>query len=377
MKKFTAHLMAVTIAAILAVSLAAPALAAASAPANLKMHVLGIGQGDGIFLELPNKQTMLVDAGNPGDGTAIVNYVKGLGYEKLDYLVATHPHADHIGGMAEVIGGISVGKFYMPDAVTNTKTFDGMLDALSAKGLQATKAAAGVNVLTDDALKLKVDIVAPAASQYDDLNNYSAVLKVSYGSTAYLLTGDAEALSEGQITADIKADVLKVGHHGSDSSTSPAFLAKVKPAYAVISVGAGNSYGHPTAATLQKLQNAGCTVYRTDLNGTVIFSSDGQKIEVSTAPALVKVNTPSPSKSEAVGDNKATEKYADPTPSSSKVTPSITPEENKQPNTQYVWITATGSKYHSIPNCGNTKTAWQIPLEDALAQGYGACKRCH
>lgn len=258
-------------------------------PANtsLNVHFIDVGQGDSIFTELPNGKTMLIDAGEPEYGDTVVNYIKGLGYNKIDYLVATHPHADHIGGMTKVVQSFNIGSVYMPNATTTTQTFKDLVTAIANKGLTVTTAKAGVCMF--DSNGLTANIIAPNSSSYDDLNNYSAVIKLTYGSNSFLFMGDAQAQSENEITSDVKADVLKVGHHGSNTSTGQTFLNKVSPKYAVISVGANNDYGHPSQTTLNKLSSIGATIYRTDKDGTVVFKSDGTNITVN------KVSSTSPS----------------------------------------------------------------------------------
>jgi len=227
---------------------------------SLKVHFLDVGQGDSIFIELPNEETMLIDAGNSADGNKIISYIKNKGYSTINYMVATHPHADHIGGMTTVVQGLDIKSIYMPKATHTTKTYEDLLTTIQNKGLKIKTAKAGVNIINSSDLKL--DIVAPNSDSYENLNDYSAVLKLSYKEKSFLFTGDAESTSLNEIKSNIKADVLKVGHHGSSTSTSYTFLSKVSPKYAVISVGKGNSYGHPTSDTLNKLKSAGIQVYR-------------------------------------------------------------------------------------------------------------------
>lgn len=244
----------------------------------LKVNYLDVGQGDSIFIELPNSKTMLIDASTHDYGDGIVEYIENKGYGKIDYLVATHPHADHIGGMKEVVEDIDIGEIYMPKASATTKTYKKLLLAIKEKGLQINTAKAGVNILDEDSLK--IDILAPNSEKYEDLNNYSAVTKITYGDRGFLFMGDAEALSEKEITADVKADVLKVGHHGSSSSTTEKFLKKVNPSAAVISCGVDNSYGHPHKETMKRLEKAGVEIYRTDTMGTIIAISDGKSLDI-------------------------------------------------------------------------------------------------
>jgi len=288
-----------------------------STSGKLAVYFIDVGQGDSIFLQLPNNQTMLVDAGPNEAGSTVVSYLQKQGVKKIDYLVATHPHADHIGGMDTVIQSFEIGKVYMPRVTTTTESFESVLRSLKAKGLKITPAKAGLTVI--DQNDLKINIIAPCRSGYEDLNNWSAVLKVQYGNTSFLLTGDAQAESEQEMLtsgADLRADVLKVGHHGSSSSTSQAFLTAVSPKYAVISVGAGNDYGHPHQETLAKLASAGVKVYRTDRDGTVIFASDGKTLTVKTlgntimrrAPNGAAVGPVVPSSGGYIG-NKSSKKF--------------------------------------------------------------------
>ena len=252
-------------------------------PQYLTVHFLDVGQGDSEFIVLPDGKTMLIDAGESNYGNTVVNYIKALGYSKIDYLVATHPHADHIGGMTKVIQSFSIGAVYMPNATTTTQTYIDLITAIKNAGLTITTAKAGASIFNSNGVS--ANIVAPNMANYEDLNNFSAVIKITYSSNSFLFMGDAEELSENEITADVNADVLKVGHHGSTSSTSQTFLNKVSPKYAVISVGADNDYGHPAQITLDKLSSAGATIYRTDKDGTVVFKSDGTNITVDKSPS--------------------------------------------------------------------------------------------
>jgi beta-lactamase superfamily II metal-dependent hydrolase len=236
-----------------------------------------VGQGDAIFIELPTKETMLIDAASSNDAPDIIRYIREAGYSKIDYVIATHPHADHIGGMAEVVRSLDIGTFYMPKKAHTTKTFENMLLAVKAKNLGIHTAKAGVLLI--DQGNLKVTMVAPVGETYTELNDYSAVIRLDYGSSSFLFMGDAEMKSEEEITADIDTDVLKVGHHGSDSSTSESLLARVTPDHAVISAGEGNTYGHPTPTTLDALTSRSIPIYRTDLSGTIVFTSDGAVLE--------------------------------------------------------------------------------------------------
>jgi len=252
---------------------------------TLEVHFLDVGQGDSILIRFPNGKNMLVDAGKNNSDSTIINYLKNNGVKKLDYLIGTHPHEDHIGSLDAVIENFEIGEILMPKVTNNTQTFRDVLSAIKNKGLLVTTAKAGVNIINDD--KLSVNILAPCGTTYESLNNFSAVIKVKYGDVSFLFMGDAEEISEKEILAsgaDVNAQVLKVGHHGSQSSTSLEFLKAVSPKYAVISVGEGNDYHHPHQVTLDKLQKAEVTILRTDQIGSIVFSTDGQKIDFINEP---------------------------------------------------------------------------------------------
>lgn len=250
---------------------------------TLKVHFLDVGQADSILLQCGGS-SMLIDAGNNGDAMLVTGYLKKQGITRLDYLIGTHPHEDHIGSLDAVIKSFDIGQIYMPKVTTTTKTFKDVILAIKDKGLTVNTPVPGSGFKLGNA---ECTIFAPLGSKYDDLNNYSIVIKVVFGKTSFLFTGDAQAVSEDEMISqgyDIKADVLKVGHHGSYSSTSDEFLDKVRPGYAVISCAKVNDYGHPHKETMDKLQNRGIIIYRTDESGTIICTSDGDKISFNAAP---------------------------------------------------------------------------------------------
>ena len=240
---------------------------------TLRVNYIDVGQGDSIFIQLPNKETMLIDAGEAYEADNVINYLNNLGIKKIDYVVGTHPHTDHIGGLEEVINTFDVGSIYMPKVSSNSKTFEDLLTTINNKGLKVKTAKSGVVVLDEDNLKL--EFIAPNSDNYVNLNNYSAVLKLTYLDNTFLFMGDAETLSEDEITSDVDADVIKVGHHGSDSSSSVEFVKKVSPEYAIIMVGDGNSYNHPYQSIIDRYKSVGAKVLRTDLDGNIICDSDG------------------------------------------------------------------------------------------------------
>ncbi len=247
----------------------------------LKVHFINVGQGDAILIQTPAGQNMLVDAGENDCGNLVVNYLISQGVKDLDIVVGTHPHSDHIGGLDTVINRLPVKNIFMPKVTNTTQSFRDVLNAIEKRGLKITAAKAGVNIPLDG---VECRFIAPLQNYYEDLNNYSAVIKLDYGSQSFLLTGDAGTESEAQILAsriNIKSTVLKVGHHGSYGSSASRFLKAAAPQYAVIMVGGDNKYGHPHPQTLSRLSEEGVKVFRTDQGGTIVFATDGKDMQVS------------------------------------------------------------------------------------------------
>ena len=244
---------------------------------ELTVHFIDVGQADCILLE-SDGHYMLIDAGNNADEDLIINYLESQGVKKLD-VVGTHPHEDHIGSLDTVIKEFDIGNVYMPKAEHTSQTFEDVLTAIADKGLQINTPIPGEEFDFND---MPVEIFAPIYD-YEELNNDSIVLRLTCGEIRFLFTGDAEAESESDMLEagyNLDSDILKVGHHGSDTSTTPEFLAAVSPDIAIISVGADNSYGHPDSTTIDKLNQSNNETYRTDINGTVIISTNGDDVEV-------------------------------------------------------------------------------------------------
>ena len=245
---------------------------------TISVHFIDVGQADSILIKT-GTASMLIDGGNVGDGSKVVSYLGAHGIKKVDYLIGTHPHEDHIGGLDDVVKSFEIGKVLMPNVTSNTRTYEYFLNALKQKGLKVTTAKAGQKWNLDN--QTKCEILSPISDEYYELNDYSAVIKLTFGNNTFLFTGDAGNPVEQQILSkgsDLKADVLKVAHHGSRHSTSYGFLKAVSPKYAVISLGKDNDYGFPHEETLRRLE--GITTFRTDTHGTVVFTSDGNTISV-------------------------------------------------------------------------------------------------
>lgn len=306
----------------------------------IKIHFIDVGQADSILIEDSYNNTMLIDAGNNDDSDLVVNYIKSQNISTLNYVIGTHPHEDHIGGLDAVIDNFNVETVILPKATSTTKTYKDVLLSIKNKKLNITPAVGGKSFSLGD---IQCEILAPNNSEYDDLNNYSVVLKLTYKNNSFLFTGDCEDVSENEILSlgyNLKSDLLKVGHHGSNSSTSLPFLKSVSPKYAIISVGKDNKYKHPTQQTLDKLNSQNIKTYRTDELGNIIVTSDGNNIVIDKSP------TPN------------------------------TVDKDILDTTQYVYITKTGKKYHK-KNCSSLKsTTISISLEDAK-KSYTPCSKCN
>ena len=331
---------------------------------ELRVSFIDVGQGDSEFIELPNGETMLIDAGTNETGKNVVDYIKSLGYTSINYVVGTHPHEDHIGGLDDVIKTFDIGSIYMPKITADTKTFEDVLDAAESKNLMINTAKSGVSIM--DTEDLSVKFLAPTLDSYENTSDYSAVVKVVYGDTSYLFTGDAEEFSESLITDDVNADVLKVGHHGSSTSTSTEYLKKVSPSSAVISCGKDNSYSHPHSETLQKLADIGTAVYRTDELGTIVSVSDGKTINFDTNNTA---GVPGTSQNTEASNNAAANNTASNTPSSEE--------------TGITYVLNTNSKKIHLPECSSVNQisdknkGYTDNYDEAIKEGYTPCKVCN
>lgn len=244
---------------------------------EVQFHFIDVGQGDAALIRT-EKGDILIDAGTNSSEDELKAYLDHLGVTDIEYAVFTHPHEDHIGGADMVLDTYNVKNVVLPDATSTSKTFERMMDAIEAEKCEVIEATPEKTFTVGE---LTCTILAPISTSYTETNNYSVVIRADYGETSVLFTGDAETHSEEEMLERYRfkglldCDLLKVGHHGSDTSSGQAFLDAVTPVYAVISCGEGNSYGHPIQAILARYEAMKAEIYRTDLEGSIVFTSTG------------------------------------------------------------------------------------------------------
>ncbi len=249
---------------------------------QLLVHFIDVGQGDAIYIEVPEGDNMLIDAGPGSAEDELITYLDGIGVQEIDYVVLTHPDEDHIGGVDLVFAEYTVSTVILPDCEKDTKAYDNMINGIEAeRGCERIEPQKGQTISMGQGAT--VTVLAPVSDQYTDVNDYSIVLRLDYYETSFLFTGDAEKISEMEMVetwtdGKLDCDVLKVGHHGSGTSTNLAFLKLVTPELAVISCGEDNKYGHPHAEAIARLKGEKIPVYRTDLEGSIRVASDGEKV---------------------------------------------------------------------------------------------------
>ena len=284
---------------------------------DISVHFIDVGQGDSIFAELPNDISLLIDAGETGE--PVIEYLYSLNVKDIDYVIATHPHADHIGGMAKVLNAFDVNELLIPEVpeelIPVTEAYTGFTEVVSEHDITVKYAHA------NDRYKISSDcyfeIMSPSAEiSYDELNDYSVVTRLVYGDTSYLFTGDNQSISEYSVlksATDVSdTDVLKVSHHGSDTSSVEAFINTVSPKIAVISVGAENEYGHPSDTVIERLTSVGADIHRTDKEGTIIVKSDGADVwvEYPYIPEVTETTAPASSYSGGSSSSKGSYKLS-------------------------------------------------------------------
>ena len=324
-----------------------PASSGVQTADSFRMHFLDVGQALSVLVECDG-QYMLYDGGNVDDGSMVVSYLQKQGVEELQYVFCSHAHEDHVGGLAAALAFFPANHVYSPVTEASTKCFQDFVKYTQQQGLQVEVPAAGTVWPLGSAT---VTMLGPVA-QYDNTNDTSIVLRVDYGSTSFLLTGDMESDAERDLVnsgANLKADVLQVGHHGSSTSTSYIFLNAVLPEMGIISCGVNNKYGHPHEETLSILRDAGVDVYRTDLLGAIVIGSDGQNYTIRT-------------------EKTATDAELNPTDPAASST------------AQQGYIGNVNSKKFHLPSCANLPAEKNQILfssyEEAIAAGYSPCSSC-
>lgn len=248
-------------------------------PNLMYVHYINVDQGDAILIQVNNKN-LLIDSGPKSHKKQLVKFLNDLNISKLDYVIATHPHEDHIGNMNTVLNSYKVQSFYAPKVYSYTKSFEQMIDSLKSNNLKINPIKRGCNTI-NLGFQTNVEVFSPINDTYDNENNYSPVIKISFGNNSFLFTGDAEKEIEDKLILlndDLKADILKVSHHGSSSSTSDSFLNRVSPKYAIISVGKNNIYDHPNDTIISKLNTYKINILRTDIQNNITLISDGTNI---------------------------------------------------------------------------------------------------
>lgn len=334
---------------------------------QMEVHFIDVGQGDATLIKCGG-QSMLIDAGDDSKGTAIWNYLRKQGIEKLDYLILTHPDSDHIGGAPVVLTKFDVDNVFISNYQKDTMAYYKLMQALDDQLIKAVTPSTGSNYNLGSAT---FQILAPV-NTYNNANDSSIALVVKYGDNSFLFTGDAEIQAEADMLVNgnpVDADVYHVGHHGSNSASSVNFLNAVSPSYAVVSCSADNSYGHPHAEVLNNLRAMGVKLFRTDEQGSIVASADGKEITWNCAPTdswKAGERTLSEGKDDDEGDTDEPEET----------------EEEQEYDGEYILNTST-KKFH-LPDCASVediseenKETSKLSKEELIKDGYEACKKCN
>ncbi len=322
---------------------------------GFEIHFIDVGEGDAALV-LCEGHAMLVDGGPASASSLIYSYLKKLGIDRLDYIVCSHPHEDHVGGLAGALNYATADAALSPVRTYDSRPFNSFVKYLQRQGVDITVPAAGETYPLGSAEVLVLGPIGDAQS----VNNTSIVLRIRYGGTSFLLTGDAE-LEEEQALLDsgleLESTLLKVGHHGSVTSTGETFLSQVRPAFAVISTGSDNLYGHPAELILRRLEQAVVTVYRTDLHGDIVCRSDGETLSFAVE------HLPEPELMELI--------------------PSEPGEDDPSPRTSQTYILNTNTRRFHSPDCpsalkinGRNRQEFWGTREELLEMGYSPCGNC-
>ena len=351
---------------------------------DMQVHFLDVGQGLSILVQSEG-ENLLYDGGGRDASSYVVSYLQNQGVQQLDYMIASHYDADHISGLVGCLSSFPVENLIGPDYVHDSQLYTSFMGKAKQMGLKMQHPSVGDVYQVGSGT---FTVLAPQNASDQDSNNSSVVIRLDNGEDSFLFTGDAEHGSEEQMVSaglDLECTVLQVGHHGSASSTSWDLLQAAVPEYAVVSCGSGNSYGHPDADTMEKLQSMGIQVLRTDKQGTVTAYSTGNGITWDVSPCDdYTPGNPDDTGTMAGDAGVAAYTYTQGATENSQSTDADTQDlgdgnsDQETEAEQQVWISATGSKYHSRPDCGNMNPskAVEMPVDQAVAQGYEACKKC-
>ena len=330
----------------------------------LRVTYIDVGQGDSALIEFPSGKCMLIDAGEKDEVENVIRTLDKSGREKIDFLVMTHPHSDHMGGMAQVMESFEIGVLYMTNAVNTTSAFEEILDVAERKEIPVKRSQKGVVIHEEGSIK--AEFLSPVSEEYEELNDYSSVVKITYKERSFLFMGDAEKLAEDELGTEVRSDVVKVGHHGSKTSSSENFVKKTKAIYAVISVGEGNRYGHPASAIVDRWESHGAKILRTDVAGNIVFTTDGEKLYLKCE------------KNDELGGEITLPNTEMQTP-----TPEITPTPTPTTVIKYLWILNINTKKIHEQSCSaastikeENKSISEKSLDELLNEGYTACGIC-
>lgn len=329
----------------------------------LEVHYIDIGQGDSILVKQGNS-AMLIDAGNNSKGTVVWSYLLSQDVDTLTYAVGTHPDADHIGGLDVVLYKLDCETIFLPDCVNDTRTYEELVDTIEGKNKKPVIPEQGSIYSIG---KAQFQILTDTDKDYgENINNYSIAIRLTFGGTSFLFTGDAEEEAEKDMLASglpLKSDVFKAAHHGADTANTEKFLTAVNPEYCVISCGQDNTYGHPRAGVLNNLRMMGIKVFRTDEQGTVVAVSDGKEITFNCEPSTTwKAGEP-------LGDGK--EKQAD-------------KKEDRPAEPESCYILNTNTKKFHRSGCSSAdkiadknKAETDKSRKELIEEGYEPCKNCN
>ena len=337
----------------------------------LTVHFIDVGQADSALIQCGG-QTALIDGGNVEDSSLLISYLNKLSIDFLDYMICSHAHEDHVGGLSAPLSVIGVGAVYAPKTESDSSAYATFKSKAAGQGLDIIRPSTGDKLSIGNC---SLEFFAPTTENPDDLNNTSIMCKVSYGNTSFLFTGDAEREEELDIIdqgCDLNADILKVGHHGSVTSTSYIFLREVAPKYAVISVGKGNGYGHPTEEALSRLRDAGVQTFRTDMQGDIIAESDGENI--SLTPSRNPDARTNPTEAES-GDDSGMKSYHNEGGATN-----VSGGEVDGSEAETVYIGNINTKKFHLPTCHSLpmekNRIYVNSREEIVNMGYSACGNC-